>query len=159
MNAADILKYGHLTVLGSIEELPNSEWETPNVCGVWSSKQIIAHLTSFEHVLNDVLNTFLGQEPGPTIRRFSESPPLFNDVEVASRQAKTADEILYEYADWYTRNVLLLAEVPAGMSSKVGTLPWYGNEYSLDDFIVYTFYGHKREHTAQINVFKDVLGL
>jgi hypothetical protein len=30
-------------------------------------------------------------------------------------------------------------------------------EYSLDDYIVYSSYGHKREHGAQINVFKDTL--
>ena len=39
-----------------------------------------------------------------------------------------------------------------------GTLPWYGNRYSLDDFIVYTFYGHKREHGAQIGVYRDKIG-
>ena len=38
-----------------------------------------------------------------------------------------------------------------------GTLPWYGAEYSLDDFIVYTYYGHKREHAAQIAAFRDHL--
>ena len=159
MNAADILKYGHLFVLGAIEELPDAEWETPNVCGIWSSKQIIAHLASFEHVLNDVLNTFLGQEPGSTLRRFAESPPVFNDVEVAGRYGKTAEEVLHEYTDWHKRNGILLSEIPASKLPTAGTMPWYGIEYSLDDFIVYSFYGHKREHMAQINVFKDLLGL
>jgi proline iminopeptidase len=28
-------------------------------------------------------------------------------------------------------------------------------EYALDDFIVYNYYGHKREHSAQIAVFRD----
>ena len=159
MNAADILKYGHLTVLGTIEPLPNSEWETPNVCGIWSSKQIMAHLASFEHVLNEVLLTILGQEDGPTMQRFAKSPSSFNDVEVASRQNLSADEVLAEYTDWYVRNVALLARVPVKRLSEVGSLPWYGKEYSLDDYIVYSFYGHKREHTAQINVFKDLIGL
>ena len=31
------------------------------------------------------------------------------------------------------------------------------SEYSLEDFIVYTFYGHKREHSAQIAAFRDRL--
>ena len=159
MNAADILKYGHTFVLGAIEELPDGEWETPNVCGVWSSKQIMSHLASFEHVLNDVLNTFLGQNPGPTLLRFNESPQAFNDFEVGSRDNKSAEEALHEYADWQSRNNTLLTEIPAGMLPKPGTLPWYGMEYSLDDFIVYSFYGHKREHMAQINVFKDLLGV
>jgi hypothetical protein len=30
-------------------------------------------------------------------------------------------------------------------------------EYALDDFIVYQYYGHKREHCAQIAVFRDKL--
>ena len=37
------------------------------------------------------------------------------------------------------------------------SFPWYGKEYALDDFIVYTFYGHKREHSAQIAAFRDLL--
>ena len=40
---------------------------------------------------------------------------------------------------------------------QVGTLPWYGAEYALDDYLVYAFYGHKREHSGQISVFKDHL--
>jgi hypothetical protein len=51
MNALDVLKYGNLTVLRTIEGLPHSEWDTPDVCGVWSVKEIIAHLASFEDIL------------------------------------------------------------------------------------------------------------
>ncbi len=159
MNAADILKYGHLFVLGTIEALPDEEWETPNVCGVWSTKQIIAHLASFEHLLNEVLKTFQEEEPGPYMLRMAESPQGYNDYEVGSRDVKSAEKVLVEYAEWQAYNIALLSEIPAGLLPKVGTMPWYGNEYSLDDYIVYSFYGHKREHMAQINVFKDTLGL
>jgi hypothetical protein len=51
----------------------------------------------------------------------------------------------------------LSAGVPANLLRQPGTLPWYGPEYALDDFLVYSFYGHKREHTAQIAVFADTL--
>jgi hypothetical protein len=30
-------------------------------------------------------------------------------------------------------------------------------EYALDDYIVYAYYGHKREHSAQIAVFRDLV--
>jgi hypothetical protein len=33
MNASDILKYGHLTVLRTIDGLPQADWETSGVCG------------------------------------------------------------------------------------------------------------------------------
>ena len=36
-----------------------------------------------------------------------------------------------------------------------GSIPWYGEEYALDDLIVYQYYGHKREHSAQIEAFRD----
>ena len=48
-------------------------------------------------------------------------------------------------------------KIPVEVLRRPGTLPWYGAQYALDDFIVYQYYGHKREHTAQINVFKDLL--
>jgi len=46
MNAADILKYGHLTVLKSI-----------------------AHLASYEYLLIDAMNTLIGDGPFPTLQK------------------------------------------------------------------------------------------
>jgi hypothetical protein len=47
MNVLDILKYGNLTLLKSVEDLPEEKWEVGGVCGVWSVKDIMAHLSSF----------------------------------------------------------------------------------------------------------------
>ncbi len=58
MNAVDILKYGHLTVLQTLDGFPESAWDTQGACGVWSVKDIIAHLASYEQVLVDVLTSF-----------------------------------------------------------------------------------------------------
>jgi hypothetical protein len=38
MNVLDILKYGHRTLLTSVEDLPEPDWEIGGVCGVWSVK-------------------------------------------------------------------------------------------------------------------------
>lgn len=157
MNATDVLKYGHLTVLQTIKELPETAWETTGVCGVWSVKEIIAHLASFEHLLVDVLQTFLGNSATPYLTKWGELGAQFNDVEVALRRDKTVGEVLAEYQDTQAKTMELIAQIPAETLRRPGTLPWYGMEYSLDDFIVYTYYGHKREHCAQINVFRDRL--
>jgi hypothetical protein len=45
----------------------------------------------------------------------------------------------------------------AGIPRRAWNKDGYGLEYALDDFIVYAYYGHKREHTAQIAVFRDTL--
>lgn len=158
MNTIDILKYGHQTVLRTLEGLPKTEWKTPGVCGTWSVKDIIAHLASYEHLLVDVLSTFLDGGPTPYLEKMGTLGPLgFNDAEVASRQDKTIDDVLAEYNNTHTQTMALAGRIPPETYRQNGTLPWYGPEYDLDDFIVYTFYGHKREHCAQIAVFWDGL--
>ncbi len=160
MNPTDILKYGHSTVTRTLEGLPDSEWEKGGVCGVWSVKNIIAHLASYEHWLEEVLAPFAGLTIDmPVMNQLGQiGPHAFNDAQVDARKGQSVAQTRAEYMDTYTRVFeQIVPRVPADIWSKMGTLPWYGADYSLDDFIVYTFYGHKREHMAQINVFKDSL--
>src|SRR5437588_5652942 len=97
MNATDILKYGQGTVLQAIEGLSESAWKTPGACGVWSIKDIIAHLTSYEHVMVDVLSTIVEGGPTPYLSKFTEPGGGFNDSEVAARKDKTVKEVLGEF--------------------------------------------------------------
>ncbi len=157
MNAVDILKYGHLTVLQTIDGFPESAWDTSGACGVWSVKDIIAHLASYEHVLVDVLTTFVDGGLTPSLTLFLESGGQFNDSEVVARKDKTVREVVDEYDDTHEQVMSLAARIPVEMFRQTGALPWYGMEYALDDFIVYTQYGHKREHSAQIAAFRDRL--
>lgn len=156
MNATDILKYGHLTLLHAIEGLPQSSWKTGGVCGAWSVTDVIGHLAAYEHVLEEVLNSFLGGGDTPYMTEFSKGTG-FNDSQAALRQGHTAQEALTEYQETHDRVTILVPQIKPDIWRKTGTIPWYGSEYSLDDFIVYAFYGHKREHSAQIAVFRDSL--
>ena len=36
-----------------------------------------------------------------------------------------------------------------------GLLGWYTAEYDLEDFLVYTYYVHKREHCTQVAAFTE----
>lgn len=156
MNANDILHYGHLTVKQTLTALPESAWETPGVVGVWSVKDVIAHLTSFELLLVDALRSVQGETPTPVLDRFVElGNAEFNDVEVAKRQGLNAAEVWAQYEETAVLAQTLLAQIPAAKRRQTGTLPWYGAEYDLEDFIAYSNYGHKREHCAQIAGFRD----
>jgi uncharacterized damage-inducible protein DinB len=165
MNTVDVLKYGHHTVQQAVHDLPDSAWEKAGACGTWSIKDIIAHLASFEHVLKEVLTGMVESETHtstpsaatPYLTRFIDPGAQFNDTEVDARKGKTAMEILAEYDDTHSQVMSLIAQVPEEIRRQTGTLPWYGVEYALDDFIVYAFYGHKREHCGQIAVFRDRL--
>jgi hypothetical protein len=157
MNAADILKYGHLTVLQAIDNVPEALWNVAGACGTWSNKDIVAHLASYEQVLVDILASCIQKVSTPALDRFIQSGSQFNDIEVGLRQQKTVQEVLQEYNDAHNQVMSLIVTIPTETLRQAGTLPWYGTDYALDDVIVYMYYGHQREHSAQIVAFCDRL--
>jgi len=66
-------------------------------------------------------------------------------------------EVLDEFNDAHAQVMSLAERIRPEVFRQVGTLPWYGMDYSLDDVLVYMYYGHKREHSAQIAAFRDRL--
>jgi hypothetical protein len=156
MNAMDILKYGQQTVLQTLNNFPATAWDTVGACGDWSVKDIIAHLASYELVLVDILTGFTHEELTPVLDKFTELGSYFNDYEVNQRKTKTMQEILQEFNEAHTTTMSLITAISAEVLRQNGTLPWYGMDYSLDDVIVYMYYGHKREHSAQIAAFHDI---
>ncbi len=50
-----------------------------------------------------------------------------------------------------------MTKIPEGAWRQTGMLAWYGAEYDLEDYVVYTYYGHKREHCGQIQAFRNHL--
>jgi hypothetical protein len=156
MNAADVLRYGHLTLLGTIDGLPEDARDTPGVCGIWSVRDIFAHLASYELVLVDVLRSAAGEGgETPHLDRFLDLGEAFNDTEVDERKAMGFEAVFAELNEAHDETLRLAAGIPPERLREPGTLPWYGAEYALDDLIVYQYYGHKREHGAQIEAFRD----
>ena len=125
--------------------------------GEWSTKDILAHLASYEEVLVDILSTFVGRHSTPYLDKFTGLGGQFNDTEVERRRGRTVKEILDEFNDAHAQAMSLTAQIRPEQFRQVGTLPWYGMDYALDDVIVYMYYGHKREHSAQIAAFRDHL--
>jgi hypothetical protein len=161
MNASDVIKWGHDFVTRNVADLPREHWEAPNVCGWWSTKLVIGHLASFEVMLNEVLTSFQSDgagRPQPYLEQMSSlGGQGFNDFQIDARKNRTPAELWAEYNAAAEESLRLVARLDSELLRRAGTLPWYGAEYALDDYIVYQYYGHKREHTAQINVFKDTL--
>lgn len=159
MNPADVLMYGHQHVLRTLDGLDFAHWETGGVCGVWSVKDIVNHLTSYEYLLVEVLSAFAGETTSNTYldHMMNAGGAAFNDEEVAARQTLAPAEALTDYGTAYARVAALAGKISPETWRENGTLPWYGAQYSLEDYVVYQFYGHKREHCAQVNVFRDSL--
>jgi len=158
MNTKDVLKYGHLWVLKHVEGLTDEQWEAPGVCGYWSVKDIIAHLASYEDALAGVLGTFLGEKDNKTLEQFgSMRRDDFNALQVGLRKERTPSQVLDEYVRFNSQVMELVDRLNPEIFLQVGAIPWYGEEYDLQDMIAYAFYGHKREHCAQIAVYRDTL--
>jgi len=158
MHALDVLKYGNLTVLRALKELPPDDWQTPGVCGRWSVREIIAHLASFEYALIDALAAARGAPLGPSLGQMLRDGQAFNDAQVAARIGLSPAETLAEYEQAQAQSMALTAALPSSLFYNTGFLPAYGMEYDLEDFITYAIYGHKREHMAQVGVFRDGIG-
>jgi len=157
MNASDILKYGNLTILHELSEFPADYREKAGACGFWSVKDIVAHLASYELVLVDVLNESLGHKPVHMLDLYRTGGHGFNDEQVETRKSKDYDAVLAEYNEAHARVMSLLSQIPVETLRQPGTLPWYGADYAIDDYLVYAFYGHKREHGAQVAAFRDIV--
>ena len=147
MNPTDILRYGQATVDELIDRYGPADWDAIAL-GTWTTKDLVGHLGAFEVRFAEVLAPFAGDEPGTNLR--DESPATFNDVQAAIRRDWSVDAIVGELRDAHRLTMDRVARIPAETWREVGTIPWYGPEYALDDFLVYIEYGHKREHSPQL---------
>jgi hypothetical protein len=158
MNADDVFRYGHLTLLGVVDGLAEPDWQTPGVCGVWSTRDVVAHLASYELATCDVFASLLGDAPTPYLSALISDGEAFNQTQVEQRRGQSVAETLDEYRAAHERAAELLAQIPIPRRRQTGLLSWYGAEYDLEDLLAYMSYGHKREHSAQIAEFRYRLG-
>ena len=153
MNALDILQYGNLTFVKTVQAVPLADRDLQGVCGGWSVKDIIAHLASFEMLLIEVFSIFLDGGSTPMLDQWLNNPAAFNEHQVKLRRDQSAKDVLTEYIVTFDRVMSLATQIRAEVWQQPGILPWHGGQYSLDDFVVYQYYGHKREHSAEIAAF------
>ncbi len=156
MNTIDVLGFGHATVLDTIERVPEGAWDAPGAVGHWSPKDVIGHLGAFELMLGQVLESLETPEAGELVEQWLEQgEDTWNETQWAQRRTLPARALIDEYTSAYDHSFSLATRIPEDVFAKPGLLPWYGADYDLADFIVYSLYGHKREHTGQIGTFLD----
>jgi len=153
MHINDIFENGHNRVMNTIEGISNQQAENPTVCGVWSVKDIMIHLMVIEQALGDLLASLQGKAKDTLLLHDMIYDPNFNDRKVRENQYKSFPMIVKEYELAHERAARLLRTFPDDLRLMAGVIGWYGDLYDLDDFIAYTYYGHKIEHCAQIAIF------
>ena len=147
MNPRDILRYGQREIDPLIDRCRADDWERIAL-GVWTVQDLVGHLGAFEVRFAEVLQLFLGETPATDLR--SMSPATFNDDCAAIRHDWSPEAVVAELREAHALVMTLVDRIAPETWRAVGTIPWYGPDYSLDDLIVYTMYGHKREHGPQL---------
>lgn len=155
MNADNMLKYGHFTLKKALERIEPEHVDIKAACGYWSVKDLVIHLTVSEKVLLDALKTLNSEAQTPDLQRFINRDESYGDATVNEAQHKSYEQVLADYESVREQALIELGKIDDATRNRVGTLPWYGADYDLEDFIVYTVYAHKREHSAHIDAFAD----
>jgi hypothetical protein len=156
MNTTALLTYAHDNVLSAVSCVAPADWDAPGACGVWSPKEILAHLTSFEVVLVELLQSLMRSNmTTPQLDAFLANQEQFNETAVDQRRHLTPETILAEYKTAHQQALALPATLGHIDPRQRGIFDWYGPDYDLEDFLIYTFYGHKQEHCAQIVAFSE----
>jgi hypothetical protein len=157
MNTIDALEFGDKMLASTVSTLVELDWFSPEywykpgVCGQWSAKDTIAHLSAFETLLTDVLISLEAGAITPDFALYLADPDHFNLIQIASRQDKSVGELLAEYEQAHALNRSWLPQIAEEKLNQPH--PWFNVEQSPADFIVYAAYTHKREHIAQIMAF------
>lgn len=155
MQTIDVLTYGHRTVMATVARFQPADW-SQLALGVWTAKDLLGHLGAFEVRFADILAGFAGAPLESDL--MAADPATFNDDQAAVRRDWPIDRILAEYVDANARVMAHARALPPERWAEVGTIPWYGEAYSLDDLVVYQMYGHKREHDPQLAAAAEAAG-
>jgi uncharacterized protein (TIGR03083 family) len=147
VNPGDILMYGQREIDRLIDRLEPADWDAIAL-GTWTTKDLVGHLGAFEVRFVEILTVFLGEERATDLMRVP--PATFNDDQAALRTGWSVEAIVAELREAHAQATELVPRIPADRWREVGTIPWYGPEYALDDLVVYLMYGHKREHAPQL---------
>ena len=148
VNAIDVLTYGQRAVMTTVARYGSEDWSRIAL-GVWTAKDLVGHLGAFEVRFADILAGFVD---APVLTDLmTADPTTFNDAQAAIRRDWSIQDVLDEFTTAHERAMAHAAAIAPERWREVGTIPWYGPGYSLDDLVVYTMYAHKREHDPQLS--------
>jgi hypothetical protein len=146
LNVITLWQYSHDALLGGLD---TSDWER-KICPRWTLRDAIINLTTMEYVLIEVLESIIFGTDTPMVDRFVADYERFAEDEIIQRRNLSGAEVLEEYRYAYALSSYLLSHVPSEQWRQPGTVPWYGPDFSLEDFVVLFLFEHKRDYIAHI---------
>jgi len=154
VNPHDVLRYADRTFRRAIDALEPADWLRV-VAGVWTPKDVVGHVSAIHLLSVSALATFAGEPASPAEQGLADDVD-FNMSQAAVRASWHVERVVAEYDETQSSVRRLAKAVDEATWRRVGTIPWYGAEYSLEDLIVYRVYGHVREHATHLGLAIDL---
>lgn len=133
--------------------IPQKEWTTRPVCGVWTMRDLLGHLTDWEKVAVDGLRPLAaGQTPefDYTLDNFD----TFNNRNAAARADQSWDEVWADYEATRATLLDLLAQTLPTHLQRPFAVPWGGELPGCVWLLIWP--GHEMEHAIDV---RAALGL
>jgi hypothetical protein len=154
VNPHDILKYADRTFRSAIGSLEPDDWRRV-VAGVWTPKDVVGHVTTIHLLSVNAIAALAGREALVAEQGLADDVD-YNMSQAAVRDSWPVERVIGEYETVASELEAMARNLNADTWRRVGTIPWYGAEYSLEDYIVYRVYGHVREHATHLGMATDL---
>ena len=154
LNPHDVLRYGDRTFRSAIAGLEPSDWSRI-VAGVWTPKDVVGHISAIHRLGVSALAELVGEEAPPAAYELADDVD-FNMGQAAIRADWSVEQVVEEYGTVHAELRRLAGLIDDETWRRPGTIPWYGPEYSLEDYLVYRVYGHIREHATHLGMATDL---
>jgi DinB superfamily len=148
--------------------VPRDRLTEPNAVGIWSIRDLLAHLAGYErYVAAEIVGTLTGQAPTNHDKYGRDDAPTAADDEnddttnawvVAWARRQTLDSILTGYTDAHDRLVRAVEACSDADLDEPGRFPWVGPERSLAEILPGQCWGHHREHRPDLERWRATLG-
>ncbi|HRQ40846.1 MAG TPA: DinB family protein [Chloroflexota bacterium] len=127
--------------------IPEPEWTTRPVCGVWTMKDLFGHLTDWEKVAVDGLRPLAAGQI-PEFDYTLDSFDTFNNKNAAARAQQSWDEVWADYETTRATLLDLLAQTSSADLQRPFMAPW-GREITGGVWLL-IWPGHEMEHAIDV---------
>lgn len=119
-----------LDLLNVVRPLRDDQLETPNTVGVWSGKQLVAHISAWEEVgMERLQEAEAGQEPAGI-----DDVEAFNQERAAQDADRDLDEILEELESTHEEFMGMLETSPALQRDLIAGVTYRHYREHIKDF-------------------------
>jgi Mycothiol maleylpyruvate isomerase N-terminal domain len=126
------LEKAHTFFMSVVAKLLPERHDQPGVCGVWTPRQVVAHLTGWNAEATRGFGAFMAGDP----EHFVQDVDAFNSQSVDQRSQLTWDETLLELATTHASFQQAISALALAHPTSPGYLGWLKGR--IEDYEIHT---------------------